>query len=362
MIGEMKTKPTQNAVRQMQALGIQPDIIIARASVPLDKPRKEKVSLFCNVQARDVISAPDVKTIYDVPGNFERDHLGRRILEKFGLAARRGLSPAWRAMVRRLHGSRRPLKIGIVGKYFGTGDFVLSDSYLSVIEAIKHAAWTQNAKPEISWVNSEQYERDPASVKELKRFDAVIVPGGFGGRGVDGKMAAIRYVREHGIPYLGLCYGMQLAVVEFARNVLGYKAAHTTEIDPGTAHPVISTMAEQQEHIDKGDMGGSMRLGAYDCRLTADSVSRRLYGKSLISERHRHRYEVNNAYRDRLVAKGMRIAGVNPQRNLVEVVELAGHPYFIGTQFHPELKGRPLRPHPLFVGLVRAAIDRSTKK
>ena len=360
MLGEMKTKPTQNAVRSMQALGIQPDIIIARSTVPLDRPRKEKVAVFCNVQAPDIISAPDIKSIYDVPINFEKDHLGRRILEKFGMRPRHHLSARWRAMVRRMHGARVPIRIGIVGKYFDTGNFTLSDSYLSVIEAVKHACWAQRRKPEIEWLNAEQYEKSASwrteAVRELDRLDAVIVPGGFGARGVDGKMRAIRYCREKKIPFLGLCYGMQLATIEFARNVVGLRGAHTTEIEPHTKHPVIATMAEQVANIKSGAMGGSMRLGAYPCRLVADSAVRALYGREHISERHRHRYEVNNAYRDRLAQHGLRIAGVNDERDLVEIVELAGHPFFVGTQFHPELKSRPTSPHPLFMGLVKAAI------
>jgi len=356
MLGEMKTKPTQNAVRQMQAMGVQPDIIIARSTVPLDKPRKEKVAVFCNVGSRDIISAPDITSIYDVPGNFEKDHLGRRILQKFGLKPRKSLSPEWRAMVRRMHSAKVPVRIGIVGKYFGTGDFTLSDSYLSVIEAVKHAAWAANRKPQIDWLNAQEYERDPKAVAELDRYDAVIVPGGFGSRGVEGKIAAIRHCREKKIPYLGLCYGMQLATVEFARNVCGLRGAHTTEIDPTTKHPVITTMAEQVSNIQEANLGGTMRLGAYDCRLAPESVARAWYGTSMVSERHRHRYEFNNAYREKLAAHGLRIAGTNPERDLVEIVELPDHPFFVGTQFHPELKGRPLSPHPLFAGLIRAAI------
>ncbi len=364
MLGEMKTKPTQNAVRQMQAVGIQPDIIIARASVPLDRPRKEKVGVFCNVQAQDIISAPDINSIYDVPGNFEKDHLGRRILAKFGLRLPAGgqgrfpMSAKWRAMVRRMHTARVPVRIGIVGKYFGTGNFTLSDAYISVIEAVRHAAWSMNRKPEIEWLNAQEYERDPKRVHELERYDAIIVPGGFGSRGVEGKIAAIRYCRERNIPYLGLCYGMQLATVEFARNVCGLRNAHTTEIDRRTKHPVIATMAEQIANISEGNMGGSMRLGAYACTLMPESMSRMLYGREVIAERHRHRYELNNAYRERLTAHGLRIAGVNRERDLVEIVELPSHPFFVGTQFHPELQSRPLRPHPLFLGLVRAAIAR----
>lgn len=358
MLGEMKTKPTQTAVRQMQAMGVQPDIIIARATQPLDKPRKEKVAMFCNVAPRDIISAPDITSIYDVPTNFEKDHIGRRILEHFRMRSRRGLSPAWRNMIRRMKTANKTVKIGIVGKYFGTGDFILSDSYLSVIEAVKHAAFSRGAKPEIVWLNSEAYEKNKKAVQELSAYDGLIVPGGFGARGVEGKIAAIRYAREHKIPYFGLCYGMQLAVIEFARNVAGLRGAHTTEVDPHTKHPVIHTMAEQVHKIKEGDMGGSMRLGAYECRLSEDSASYQLYGANLISERHRHRYEINNAYRERLREKGLRIAGLNPQRDLVEVIELPGHPFFVGTQFHPEFKGRPLSPHPLFVGFIDASLAR----
>jgi CTP synthase len=361
MLGEMKTKPTQSAVRQMQAIGIQPDIIIARSSVPLDRPRKEKVSVFCNVTPHDIISAPDIESIYDVPVNFEKDHLGRRILEKVGLRPRHNLSPAWRAMIRRMRSSRVPVRIGIVGKYFGTGDFMLSDSYLSVIESIRHAAWSLGRKPEIEWLNAEQYEKDPKSVRELAKFGAVIVPGGFGARGVEGKIAAIRYCREQKIPFLGLCYGMQLATIEFARNVVRMRGAHTTEVDPTTKYPIIATMAEQVSNIEEGHMGGTMRLGAYDCELNPDCASYALYKQARISERHRHRYEMNNRYRDKLVQHGLMVAGVNPQRDLVEIIELPDHPFFVGTQFHPELKGRPLAPHPLFVGLLRAAIVRKQR-
>ncbi len=362
MLGEMKTKPTQNAVRQMQTIGIQPDIIIARSSAPLDTPRKEKVSIFCNVTARDIISAPDVESIYDVPVNFEKEHLGRCILEKVGLKPRHHLSPSWRAMIRRMRAAHIPVRIGIVGKYFGTGDFMLSDSYLSVIESIRHAAWSVGRTPEIDWLNAEQYEKGPKSVRELDRYHAVIVPGGFGARGVEGKITAIRHCRERAIPFLGLCYGMQLATIEFARNVCHLRGAHTTEVDSKTKHPVISTMAEQVTNIEDGHMGGTMRLGSYDCTLDPESKSFQLYDRHTISERHRHRYEFNNAYRERLTEHGLLMAGINPQRDLVEIIELPKHPFFVGTQFHPELQGRPMHPHPLFVGLVKAGIARSQAK
>lgn len=356
MIGEMKTKPTQNAVRQMQSIGIQPDIIIARSSVPLDKKRKAKVSMFCNIQPEDVISAPDIKSIYEVPVNFSKDKLGERILEKFGMRLRKRDDTVWKGLVRSIHRASKPVRVGIVGKYFGTGDFVLSDSYLSVIEAVKHAAWACGRSPEVSWLNAESYEQDKRNLKELDEYDAVIVPGGFGARGVEGKIAAIRWCREHDIPYLGLCYGMQLAVIEFARSVCDIRDAHSPEVKERTKHPVIHTMTEQVVNIAKGNMGGSMRLGAYDCRLSPGSLARELYGTDTISERHRHRYEVNNAYRQQLADAGMRIAGVNPKRDLVEIIELPDHPFFVGVQFHPEFQSRPLTPHPLFIGLIKAAI------
>jgi len=356
-VGEMKTKPTQHAVRMLNYAGIQADFIIARAPVPLDEVRKRKVAIHCNMNPQDVISAPDIKSIYEVPVNFEKDNLGNRILEKVGMEAKERDGKEWGAFVEKAQLAQAPVKIGIVGKYFGTGDFTLSDSYISVIEAIKHAAWAHGRKPEITWVNAEKYEQDPASVEELRQFHGVIVPGGFGSRGVEGKIKAIQFVRENNIPYLGLCYGLQLATIEFARNVAGLTDAHTTEIKLTAAHPVIHTMADQVSKIENGNMGGTMRLGAYDCKLNPASKSAKLYSSELVSERHRHRYEVNNQYLDQLQAKGLLVAGVNPQLNLVEIVELPSHKFFVGTQFHPELKSRPLDPHPLFKGFIEAAIE-----
>ncbi|MBI2065115.1 MAG: CTP synthase [Candidatus Yanofskybacteria bacterium] len=357
MIGEMKTKPTQHATRAMNYAGVQPDMIIARSSRPLDNVRKEKVSIFCNVAKEDVISAPDINSIYEVPSNFEKDNMGKRILHKFGLKPRSKKSSGWNNFTKSIKGSSKPVKIGIVGKYFGTGDFVLADSYISVIEAVKHAAWSCNRKPEITWLNAETYEKASANLEELKNFDGVIVPGGFGKRGVEGKILVINYLRNNNIPFLGLCYGLQMAVVEFARNVCGMNDAHTTEVNPKTSNPVITTMSEQLVNIKEKKMGGSMRLGAYSCRLAKGSIARNLYGKDIISERHRHRYEVNNDYIKDLEKQGLRVSGINPQRNLVEIVELPEHKFFVATQFHPELKSRPLSPHPLFRGLIEAAIS-----
>lgn len=366
IIGEMKTKPTQHAVRAMNATGLQPDFIIARSPVAIDEPRKKKLAIFCNVQEPDVIAAPDVASIYEIPLNFEKDRLGDKILKKFGI--RRGTEDMkeWKALVGRIRGAKQPVKIAIVGKYFQTGDFVLADSYISVIEAIKHAAWAQGAKPEITWLSAETYEQDRKKLTELDAYDGIIVPGGFGPRGVEGKILAIQYAREHKIPYFGLCYGMQLATIEFARHVAGLKDANTTEVNPGTPHPIITVMEEQGSLIKEKRYGGSMRLGTYDCALTPHTISARSYAgekaagtkKAIAKERHRHRYEFNNNYRKRLVEKGLIVAGFNPQRNLVEIIELPGHPFFVGTQFHPELKSRPLTPHPLWLAFLKAARER----
>jgi len=356
-IGEMKTKPTQQAVRTLNAMGIQPDIILARSTHSLDEPRKRKISVFCNVSEKDVISAPDVKSIYDVPINFEHDGLGNRILSKFGIKKKPNgrQMKDWEAMVKKSRKAVVAVRVGIVGKYFGTGAFTLSDSYLSVIEAVKHACWAENRKPEITWLDAESYEKNSRAIRELKRYDGIIVPGGFGSRGVKGKMRAIGYCRRENIPYLGLCYGLQLAVIEFARNVCGLKNADTTENDAKAKNPVIHTLPEQVMYIQEKKMGGSMRLGAYTCELKPGTKAERAYKKSMVSERHRHRYEVNNDYREIFEKNGFIVSGLNPERNLIEIMELKKHPFFLGTQAHPELKSRPLHPHPLFLALIKAA-------
>ncbi len=361
MIGEMKTKPTQHAVRAMNAAGIQPDVIIARSVVPMDEPRKRKLAVFCNVLEEDIISAPDIKFIYEVPVNFEKDDLGDRILMKLGLRARKRDLGEWREMVRRIRRLKKSVKIGIVGKYFGTGDFILKDSYISVIEAVKHASWHHGRAPEIQWLDAESYEKSAKALEEIKSFDGIIVPGGFGSRGVEGKIKTIEFCRKNKIPFLGLCYGLQLAVIEFARNVCGLRGAHTTEVNPEIKYPVIHTMPEQMVNIREKHMGGSMRLGAYKCKLREGTIGFRAYGSKSISERHRHRYEVNNEYRHRLEKKGMIFSGINPERNLVEIAELKDHPFFLGTQFHPEFKSRPLEPHPVFKEFVRAAVSCHSK-
>jgi len=354
-IGEMKTKPTQHAVRAMNATGVQPDFIIARSVVPMDTPRKRKLAVLCNVSEADIISAPDVENIYEVPVNFENDGLGNRVIEKFGIRIRKRDLGAWRALVQKAQRAKNPVHIAIVGKYFGTGAFTLSDSYISVIEALKHASWAFGRKPELTWLDAEEYEKSPARLRGLSRFDGIVVPGGFGSRGVEGKIKVIRYARTHRIPYLGLCYGLQLAVIEFARHAAGLAGAHTTEVNPKTKHPIIQTMPDQVANIREKRLGGSMRLGAYACRLKPGTTARRAYGETNITERHRHRYEINNDYLTTLEKNGLVASGTNPERNLVEIMELKGHPFFLGTQFHPELKSRPLHPHPLFRAFIRAA-------
>lgn len=358
-IGEMKTKPTQYAVRSLNTAGIQPDIVLARSSVPLDKPRKQKVSVFCNMQEGDIISAPDVSSIYEIPLNFEKEGLGDRLLQKFHMPLRKRKDMTeWAERVRQARNAKEPVKIGIAGKYFNTGAFMLSDSYISVIEALKHAIWAEKRKPELQWLDVEEYERDPKSLWQLRDFDGVVVPGGFGSRGVEGKLRVIEFCRKNNIPYLGLCYGMHLAVVEFARNVASMEHAHTTEVDPKTTYPVIDILPEQKKHVATKHMGGSMRLGSYACRLKEGTRAHEAYGTSRIQERHRHRYELNNALREQLTKKGLVISGVNPERNLVEIIELKNHPFFVATQFHPEFQSRFLNPHPLFLAFIRAAMKK----
>jgi CTP synthase len=358
-IGEMKTKPTQYAVRTLNSAGIQPDIIVARSAVPLDKKRKEKIALNCNMQERDVISAPDIESIYEVPTNFEKDKLSDLILEKLEIKSKKSDLKDWNNLVRTIRTAKKSVKIGIVGKYFGTGDFILSDAYLSVIEAIKHASFFYKVRPIIDWINSEKFEKDPKAVKELKQYDGIIVPGGFGSRGVEGKIKAVEFCRKNKIPYLGLCYGMQLMVIEFARHVCAWRDAHTSEIDRETKHPVIDIMPEQKKNLEDKNYGASMRLGAYPAAITIRTQAFNAYKKHLISERHRHRWEVNPEYIELLEKNGLVFSGKSPDGRLMEIAELPAkeHPFFVGTQFHPEFKSRPLEPHPLFREFVRAAIE-----
>jgi len=366
-IGEMKTKPTQHAVRSLNMAGIQPDIILGRSSFPLDEPRKKKIAIFCNVREEDVISAPDIDSIYEIPINFEKDNLGNLILKKFKMKPRKRKNlKDWIELVKTSKTSKFPVKIAVVGKYFETGFFTLMDSYISIIEAIKHAAWFYKRKPEIYWLSAEKYERESKSVKELKNYHGIIVPGGFGNRGVEGKIKAIEYCRKNKIPYLGLCLGMQLAVIEFARNVCGLKKANSTEFSADCKTPVIDIMPDQKTLLHEKKYGGTMRLGAYLCEIKPKTRTFQAYFGSkapfpakkplYTSERHRHRYELNNEFKQALESKGMVISGINPEKGLVELIELKNHPFFVASQFHPEYKSRPIRPHPLFREFVKAAI------
>jgi CTP synthase len=360
---ELKTKPTQYAVRALNSAGLQPDIILARAVVPLDKKRKEKIAFNCNLKEEEVISAPDVESIYDIPINFEKDNISGLMLNKLNLKARSKDMKKWRALMRTVHSSKKAVKIGIIGKYFSSGSFVLSDSYISVIEAVKHAAYHFKRKPVIDWLNAEEYEKNPAKLKELSGYNGIIVPGGFGGRGVEGKIAAIGYCRTKKIPMLGLCYGMQLAVIEFARSVAGMKKANTTEVDAETPYPVIDILPEQKKNLAKKDFGATMRLGAYPAVLKKDTVAFSAYHTHLISERHRHRYEVNPDFVKKLEDKGLVFSGFSSDKRLMEIMELpkSKHPFFAASQFHPEFKSRPLRPHPLFREFVKAAAFKKSK-
>lgn len=365
-VGEMKTKPTQHAVRALNSAGIQPDFIIARSDTPLDEKRKEKIALFCNTLSESVISAPDVESVYDVPGNFEKDKLGEKILKRLGLKSR-GKNDAWRdweVFVRKSHNAKDEVRIAVVGKYFDTGDFMFSDSYLSVIEALKYSAIHLGKKAKLVWLNSVDFEKNPNSLAELISFDGILVPGGFGSRGIEGNLAVIRYAREHKIPYFGICYGMQLATIEYARNVLGILDATSREINPDSKNLVIDVMESQKDLLKNKKMGGTMRLGSFPATLKKGTVAYNAYGDSAITERHRHRFEVNNAYVEELEKAGLVFSGKSPDGTLMEIVELPQkeHPFFLGTQFHPEFQAQPLTPHPLFTAFIKAAIKRIKEK
>lgn len=356
IIGEMKTKPTQTACRLLNEAGIQPDFILGRSSVPLDAPRKRKISVFCNLDPKDVISAPDVNSIYAIPINFEEEGLGDRILKKVGARKKKLNGKEWLALVKKIDSKKSPVKIGIVGKYFETGEFSLMDSYISVIEAVKHACWANNCHPDIQWLSAQKFETgNKEEFQKLKSFDGIVIPGGFGTRGIEGKIKVIEYLRKNKIPFLGLCLGMQLATIEFARNVCGIKDATSAEFNSKAKNKVIDLMKEQIELMKNKNYGATMRLGAWDCEVKPGTISAKAYKQKMISERHRHRYELNNDYRELLQKKGLVIAGVNPEKDLVEIIEIKDHPFFAATQFHPEFKSRPLSPHPLFKEFIRVA-------
>src|SRR6185295_3323762 len=353
--GGMKTRPTQHAIRELNSYEVQADFIVARSSYPLDQKRKEKLAIWCNVDADHIISAPDVESIYDVPLNFEREHIGDTLLKTLHLSKKAGTGlKDWGKFVEKLKNAKKEVKIAIVGKYFDTGDFVLSDAYLSVIEAIKYSAAEVGAHATITWVNAKDFEKSAKNVSSLDSYDGIIVPGGFGETGIEGKLKAIQYARENKIPYFGLCYGMQLMLVEYARNVLKLAGAHTVEIDSDATHPVIDVMPDQKDIIAKQNYGATMRLGVYPCKLRSGTIAHDTYKKDEVEERHRHRYEVNPAYIVKFTEGGMKFSGVSPDHTLMEIAELprTTHPFMLGTQFHPELQARPLAPHPLFTAFL----------
>ena len=362
-LGEMKTKPTQNAVRQLSSYGVNADMIIARSELPLDKKRKEKVAMASGISPQNVISAPDIESIYEVPVNFEDDALSQNILKHFNLRPSQKDLVGWRSFVNKFKNSKKEVKIGIVGKYFDTGDFTLFDAYISVIEAIKISAAHLNYKAKIEWLNAKDYENDKNKLKRLSDYAGIIVPGGFGESGVAGKLLTIQYCREKKIPYFGLCYGMQLAVIEYARNILGFKDANTTEINSKTKHPVIDIILEQKRNLEENKMGGTMRLGSYPALLKKGTIARDAYKQEVVRERHRHRYEVNPEYIKEIEEGGLVFSGISPDGKLMEIAELPQnrHPFFLGTQFHPEFLARPLSPHPLFTAFLKASIKNNKK-
>ena len=346
--GEVKTKPTQHSVRELMEIGIQPDVLICRTERPLSDDVKRKIALFCNVDFGAVIESRDVPTIYQIPLVFHEQGLDQLVARRLGLGSRAPDLGAWRTMVNRVIAPRERVRIAVVGKYT---DFV--DSYKSVQEALIHGGIANDVGVEIDWVSSERFSSPQRAAEVLAGHHGLLVPGGFGVRGVEGMVEAIRYARESGLPFFGICLGMQTAIIEFARNVLGLDDSHSSEFAPECENAVISLM-ESQQHVT--DMGGTMRLGAYPCRLEEGTLAHQSYRVSEVSERHRHRYEVSNAYRDQFTAHGLRLSGLSPNGQLVEIVEVADHPWFVGCQFHPELQSRPTRPHPLFAGFIAAAL------
>jgi CTP synthase len=351
--GELKTKPTQHSVRELRSIGIQPDVIVCRTERPLTRAVKEKIALFCDVAPEAVIEALDARTIYEVPLILEQEGLGSTVVGRLGLSTPPPDLEQWREMVHRIVAPTARVRIAVVGTYMG-----VEDSYVSIVEALRHGGIAHSAEVLVTKLDSELIERwtDDEVAARLREFDGILVCPGFGARGVEGKVKAIRFARERGVPFLGICYGMQWAVVEFARHVCGLSGANSTEVDPDTPAPVIALLPEQQGVTEKG---GTMRLGLYPCRLAAGSLAARAYGEEEVAERHRHRYEVNNDYLQALTSHGMRVTGVYPAKNLVEIIELPDHPWFVGTQFHAEYRSRPNRPHPLYRDFVGAALRRA---
>ncbi len=363
-LGEPKTKPTQLSVRTLNSMGIQPDFIVTRSEKPMDARRRARFALFCNVDPENVIDSVDMKTPYEAPLHLASQKMDEKILDMLGLAHKKLDMKRWEEMVAKVHSKKaKAITIAIVGKYFATGEYQLRDSYAALMDAIDHASWDKGVDTTVRWIQAEKLEK--GNLAELEGVDGIIVPIGWGPRGVEGKIMAIEYARVHKIPYLGLCYGMQLAVVEYARNVLGLKGAHTLECDADTTHPVIHMISGQQDILKRRAYGGTMRLGRWECRVTPETIADASYTaykayddpkNRIVGERHRHRYEFNDAYANQLEQSGMILAGRSVIEHLVEIIELSKsvHPFFLGTQYHPEYRSRPLRPHPIFLSYIEA--------
>lgn len=364
-VGEMKSKPVQTSVRLLNGSGIQPDFLICRAEKEMDDRRKQTLAWICNIPAENIISAPNVDSIYEVPLIYDKQKLIDKILVKFSLKSKKNDIKKWKDLnqhIAKVNKQEKIFNVAVVGKYFETGAYQLSDVYVSVLESIRHASWANNARVKLHWVSSIDVEKQGAA-EMLKDYDGIVVPGGFGSRGTEGMIQTIKYARTRKIPYLGLCYGMQMATIEFARHVARMRTANTTEIDLDTAHPVIHIMPDQEKKLLNREYGATMRLGAWDCLIRRGTKTEKAYlesgwikrsGKPKISERHRHRYEFNNQYRERLEKAGLVISGTSPDGQLVEIIELKDHPFFVATQFHPEFKSHPFNPHPLFVSFIKA--------
>ena len=346
--GEMKTKPTQQSVKELRGLGIQPDIIVVRNELALTDELRAKISLFCDIPKQNVIESRDVSNLYQLPLNLKAQKIDDIVLKHFNLTAKEVDMEEWTSLVERVDNLKDEVRIALVGKYVE-----LHDAYISVVESLKHAGYKHNSKVKIDWIQSEDITEE--NVHEyLKEADGILVPGGFGDRGVEGKITTIKYARENKVPFFGICLGMQLAAVEFARNVCGLTGAHSSELDPNTPYPIINLLPDQENVVE---MGGTLRLGSYPCTLTEGSQAHKEYGEINITERHRHRYEFNNFYRERLTNKGLVLSGVSPDGRLVEIVELPEHPWFVAGQFHPEFKSRPEKAHPLFAGFIKASLE-----
>lgn len=374
-INELKSKPTQLSVKALNSMGIQPDFIVGRGELEIDEKRKEKVAYYCTMNQEDIISNPDCKSIYEIPIIFNRQNFSQKVLKKLGLKSKKIALTDWQAMVKNVYAKKdKKVKIGIIAKYIATGDYELKDSYTSLLESINHSAWHEKIDVEIVFINAENLEKkNKKTLADLQKVDGIIVPIGWGGRGVEGKIEAIRYARENKIPYLGLCYGMQLASVEFARNVAGLKDANTEEVDERAQHQIIHSIPFDAKYQKIKGTGASMRLGAYNCVLKPGTLAYEIYKKhnafkdlrqNLISERHRHRFEFNNDYRQILEEKGFVISGTSPDNFFVEMIELPRetHPFFLATQAHPEYKSAPLKPHPIFIEYLRAIWGEKAKK